>query len=179
MFFFSRTKLHLFSSLLLLFVLFTAFMIDGVVQWQASRAAYAAGSPQTVYVGSDDGNVYAFNATNGARYWSFPTGGRVETKPVFANGVVYFGSQDDYVYALDASTGALVWRYKTGDIVNAGATVSHGIVYIGSWDGYLYAFNAKTGKVIWRFAYDKTATGAYSVNNSPAVENGIVYIGIS
>ena len=45
-----------------------------------------------VYVGSDDHNVYALNASTGAKLWSFTTGDYVDSSPAVANGVVYVGS---------------------------------------------------------------------------------------
>jgi outer membrane protein assembly factor BamB len=58
-----------------------------------------------VYVGSDDGNVYALKAATGVKLWSFLTGGDVYSSPAVANRVVYFGSEDGNVYALNAATG--------------------------------------------------------------------------
>jgi len=52
-----------------------------------------------VYVGSYDDNVYALNASTGAKLWSYTTGGRVGSSPAVANGVVYIGSLDKKVYA--------------------------------------------------------------------------------
>lgn len=65
-----------------------------------------------VYVGSDDGNVYALNATTGAELWSFDTGGTVSS-PAVADGTVYVGSGNGEVYALDAATGGELWSYDT------------------------------------------------------------------
>ena len=61
-----------------------------------SSAAVANG---VVYVGSQDGKVYAFDASTGAVLWSYETGDRVTSSPAVANGVVYVGSQDGKVYA--------------------------------------------------------------------------------
>ena len=47
-----------------------------------------------VYVGSDDNNVYALNATTGAKLWSYTTGGDVVSSPAVVNGVVYVGSDE-------------------------------------------------------------------------------------
>ncbi len=85
-----------------------------------------------VYVGAADGNVYALNASTGAKLWSYATGGEVESSPAVANGVVYVGSDDDNVYALNASTGAKLWSYTTGSIVDSSPAVANGVVYIGS-----------------------------------------------
>jgi hypothetical protein len=53
-----------------------------------------------VYVGSNDGNVYALNARTGTLLWSYTTGWDVlDSSPVVANGVVYVGSWDSNVYA--------------------------------------------------------------------------------
>ena len=79
-----------------------------------------------VYFGSDDDNVYALNATTGARLWSYRTDGNVDSSPAIANGVVYIGSNDWNVYALNASTGAKLWNYTTGDWVFSSPAVANG-----------------------------------------------------
>ena len=46
-----------------------------------------------VYVGSDDRNVYAFNASTGPKLWSYTTGDiGVDSSPAVVNGVVYVES---------------------------------------------------------------------------------------
>jgi outer membrane protein assembly factor BamB len=49
--------------------------------------------------------------------------------------------------------------------------VVDGVVYVGSWDGNLYAVDAADGDYLWQFA-----TGD-SVESSPAVVDGVVYVG--
>ena len=44
-------------------------------------------------------------------------------------------------------------------------------MYVGSYDADLYALNASTGALLWKYA-----TGQY-VYSSPAVANGVVYVG--
>jgi outer membrane protein assembly factor BamB len=109
-----------------------------------------------IYVGSDDGNVYALNATTHAKLWSFTTGGQVVSSPAVANGVVYIGSVDGNLYALNASTGAKLWSFATGNEVLCSPAVVNGVVYIGpdSGDGKLYALNATTGAELWSSAAD-------------------------
>ena len=124
-----------------------------------------------VYFGSFDNNVYALNASTGAKLWSYATGGLVSCSPAEVNGVVYIGSNDDNVYALNANTGAKLWSYLTGSSVQSPPTVANGVVYFGSLDNNVYALNASTGAKVWSFA---TAGGVYS---SPAVVNGVVYVG--
>ena len=64
-----------------------------------------------------DGDVYALNASTGAKLWSFPGAPPCESSPAVANGVVYIGSDDGNVYALNASTGAKLWSFHLGSFV--------------------------------------------------------------
>jgi outer membrane protein assembly factor BamB len=126
-----------------------------------------------VYVGSGlgDGNVYALNASTGAKLWSYATGGTVVSAPAVANGMVYVDSDDFNVYALNASTGAKLWSYTAGNGVDSSPAVTNGVVYVGSDDGDVYALNASTGAKLWSYAT------AAIVRSSPAVANGVVYVG--
>jgi outer membrane protein assembly factor BamB len=124
-----------------------------------------------VYFGSDDINVYALNASTGAKLWSYAAGGVFFSSPAVANGVVYIGDQDHNLYALSASTGAKLWSYKTGGEVSSSPAVANGVVYVGSDDDNVYALNASTGAKLWGY------TTGYLVTSSPAVANGVVYVG--
>ena len=52
-----------------------------------------------VYVGSEDGNLYALDVATGAMKWAFHTAGYIDSSPVVADGVVYIGSEDGNLYA--------------------------------------------------------------------------------
>jgi len=62
----------------------------------------------TVYVGSDDNNTYALNATTGAKVWDYTTASWVESPPAVANTAVYMGNwaPDTNVYAIGNSAAA-------------------------------------------------------------------------
>jgi hypothetical protein len=54
----------------------------------------------TIYVGSEDGNVYAINP-NGMQKWIFPTGGEVRSSPAIGKaGFIHIGSNDTNFYAI-------------------------------------------------------------------------------
>ncbi|HYA77790.1 MAG TPA: PQQ-binding-like beta-propeller repeat protein, partial [Verrucomicrobiae bacterium] len=84
--------------------------------WVYSSPAVVGG---VVYVGSEDGSVYALNAANGEYIWKFTTGGSVDSCPAVVNGVVYIGSWDGSVYALDATNGAQLWNFTTGSAIHS------------------------------------------------------------
>ena len=135
-----------------------------------------------IYTGSWNGNVYALNATNGAKLWSYYIGvgapslsaippPAFTSSPAVVNGIVYVGSFDDNVYALNATSGDKLWNYTTGGAVASSPTVVNGEVYVGSDDGNVYALNAISGYKLWSHN-----TGNWGVS-SPAVVGGVVYIG--
>jgi outer membrane protein assembly factor BamB len=122
-----------------------------------------------VYFGSNDNNVYALDASTGAKLWNYATGETVNSSPAVANGVVYVGSDDANVYALNAKTGAKLWSYAAGDIVESSPTVANGVVYVGSGGNLnamnLQALNASTGAKLW-----SVRVGLYGTfDASPAV----------
>jgi len=127
----------------------------------------------TVYVGSDDGHLYAVNATDGSQEWMFGTGGAVESSPTVVDGTVYVGNNDGLLYAVDAETGSQEWAFSNpSDAVTSSPTVVDGTVYVGSEDDTLYAVNATDGSQEWAFS---NPSGA--VTSSPTVAGGRVYVG--
>jgi outer membrane protein assembly factor BamB/tRNA A-37 threonylcarbamoyl transferase component Bud32 len=124
-----------------------------------------------VYVGSDDGTLYALDAISGERQWSVETGSRVRSSPTFRDGTIYFGSDDEAVRAVDASGGDVTWTTATDDNVSSSPVVADGTVYVGSEDGRLYAMAAGDGEVGW------TVDTGSPITSSPAVAGGTVYVG--
>jgi outer membrane protein assembly factor BamB len=54
-----------------------------------------------LYVGAEDGNMYALNAATGAVAWAVPTQGKIGSSAALAaDGTLIFGSNDGGVYAL-------------------------------------------------------------------------------
>ncbi len=65
-----------------------------------------------VFIGSNDGTMYAFNGTTGDILFRYelPTRTNIVSNPAFYDGKVFFAAEDMYAYAINSSTGALVWR---------------------------------------------------------------------
>jgi outer membrane protein assembly factor BamB len=53
-----------------------------------------------VYIGSDDGKIYAVDAASGQELWDITTGDSVTSSPAIANGILYVGSDDGKLYAI-------------------------------------------------------------------------------
>jgi eukaryotic-like serine/threonine-protein kinase len=74
---------------------------------------------ETIYVGSNDFNMYAINHVDGSLRWKFPTASIIRSSPVLYNNKIYFTSFDKYMYAVDVATGKLVWKVNI-NAINSG-----------------------------------------------------------
>ena len=68
------------------------------VKWKFHTKGMVFSSPAiaggVVYVGSNDGNLYAVDLASGTQKWKFATKSRIPSSPAVADGVVYFVSYD-------------------------------------------------------------------------------------
>lgn len=106
-----------------------------------------------VYIGSKDGEFYAFSEATRKILWS----------DFFGTACLYQGFTSTAAVTTDPTTGKLT-------------------VYVNAPDGYLYALDAATGATVWKGFVDSPnspATCSYYAWGSPLVANGMVYIGIS
>ncbi len=148
----------------------------GKLRWRfrtgnSVRSSPAIAQDRTIYVGSDDGNLYAINP-NGTLGWRFKTGDSIWSSPAIGyDGTVYVGSNDGNLYAINPN-GTLRWRFKTnGSVRSSPAIAQDRTIYVGSDDGNLYAINPN-GTLKWKFE-----TGD-AVVSSPAIDRyGRIYVG--
>jgi outer membrane protein assembly factor BamB len=84
--------------------------------------------------------------------WSFPTGDRIVSSPVWFDGLVIFGSDDGNVYAVEAASGRQRWMHRTGGPVPATPAVAGSRVFVPSYDGRLHALDARSGELLWKYA---------------------------
>lgn len=97
-------------------------------------------SDEEVYVGSDDGYLYALDREDGSELWRYDAEARVRSSPVVTDDAVYFGDQQGGVHAVDLSSGDGLWSYETDDRVRSSPAVTEGDIYVTSTDGHLYRF---------------------------------------
>lgn len=124
-----------------------------------------------LYVGNDNGNVYAVNTQDGTQKWSFATGGQVRSSPIQIGGNVMVGSSDRNFYSVDSSTGLLRWKVVAGDAIQSSPLVFNQNVYFGSYDSKFYCVDIIDGSVKWNIPT------AALIKSSPVEYNGDIYFG--
>ena len=144
------------------------------LQWRFAIAegpsAPAIGRDGTIYVGADDGHLYA-RTPDGVLKWEYQTGAAIVSAPAVGNdGSVYVATSQGGLFALGPD-GGLRWKYR-GDavITSAPALGRSGSVYAGTSEG-LFALTPE-GDFEWEY---RTA-GA--IGSAPAVAaDGTIYAG--
>lgn len=125
----------------------------------------------TVYVGSQNGTVYALSATAGCVHWTFAATGGVRTAITIGDGLVYFGDTAANVYAVNAQSGARRWLRSVDSHplarITGSVTLHDGRLYVPTssyeesqgadpqyacctFRGSVTALDAGTGAVIWK-----------------------------
>jgi len=146
-----------------------------------SIPANGTGSAPVVYSGrvvaSGAQGIEEVSAATGAVIWS-----KLNTETFYASPTlsasIYIGGSSGNFYDLNFATGAIIWSkaLSTYSVWDSSAVVSGSAVYVGAYGssgGVVYALNKTTGATLWSYP---TSSG---ISSSPAVANGILYIGCS
>jgi outer membrane protein assembly factor BamB len=166
--------------------------------------AVGAAANGAVFVGSQDGNVYAIDAATGSEIWKEPISTMVQASPAghfqafHPSGldVIVTGTRDsgapNELEALDKDTGAPVWSFdnspaQLGDgteigIISGGATIDYlgGRIYFASRQGTGGMGSTSTLWCVDISSGSPQLLWAKSVGNvdgSPILYQGVVYVG--
>ncbi|WP_162448816.1 PQQ-binding-like beta-propeller repeat protein [Phytoactinopolyspora mesophila] len=151
----------------------TLFSLDlsGDILWSADLSGICAGRPECdgerVYIGSGDGNAYAFTADSGDEVWSVQL-----TDRTTRYGTVLYGPWACYVrilpngaalfttftnaFALDGATGDLVWEGQGDELgmlqllYTPPTLTDHGILLVDGFNGTIHVVDPDTGEEIWQ-----------------------------
>ncbi len=128
-----------------------------------------------IFVGSQDGSVYALDAATGCVHWTTMVQSQVRSGiaigEVAGNPAIFFGDSAGFVYALDGATGKQLWSMRPDEhpasTMTATPVFYQGRLYVGAasreealsvspgyacctFRGSESALDAATGKTIWK-----------------------------
>ena len=145
----------------------------GTVIWRLDTGDWVNAKPliadDTVYIGSQNGLLYALHFATGKRIWSYDTGSAIYGGAATGGGVVTVADLDGVIHAVDRSSGDRIWAIETGSEVWGRLSADADRVYSAHQDGAVYASNLIDGAAEWSFqAGDRILGGT-------AVVDGLVY----
>ncbi len=111
--------------------------------------------------------------------WKLPIKNGVVSEITVEKGVLYFGGGDGNLYSVQADTGRVLWKYDLKNPIISKPALAGGRVFVTTSDDAAYAFDAGTGKWLWNYRRRSSPTATILGASSPAVQEDIVYIGMS
>ena len=158
---------------------------NGEKVWEHMTKRYTHASPaywperQLVACGSNDNEIFLFDARDGIMRWRFETRGEggekgsIRHAPAFdtKRGHLVTGCADGCVYIIDVETGEEVWSIRTDNTIYTVPLVVKDTAYIGSTDKYLYVLDLER-RVVKNKYY-----AASKIFGPPRLLEGRIYFG--
>jgi outer membrane protein assembly factor BamB/orotate phosphoribosyltransferase len=158
---------------------------NGEKVWEHMTKRYTHASPaywperQLVACGSNDNEMFLFDARSGAMRWRFETRGEggekgsIRHAPAFdvKRGHLVTGCADGRIYIIDVETGKEVWSVPTDNTIYTVPLVVDDTAYVGSTDKYLYVLDLE------RRAVKKKLYAASKIFGPPRLLEGRIYFG--
>jgi outer membrane protein assembly factor BamB len=137
----------------------------------------AIGFFDTIYIGSNEGLLYALYLTDGTVKWSYRANYPLQSSPIIdpSDGTIYFGAGPRMYAVRDGGREPyLAWLTPfdvSGNITSSPALGQNGWLYFGSADGFIYAVDKFNG--VARGSYD-TGQPIYGSASIDASNNIII-----
>ncbi len=158
---------------------------NGEKVWEHMTKRYTHASPaywperQLVACGSNDNEMFLFDAPSGEMRWRFETTGEggekgsIRHAPAFdaKRGHLVTGCADGRIYIIDVETGKEVWSVRTDNTIYTVPLVVDDKAYIGSTDKYLYVLDLE------RRAVKTKIYAASKIFGPPRLLEGRIYFG--
>jgi len=158
--------------------------------WSNGVSAKIAGglsvAYETVFFGTENGEVFALDVNTGEQKWTKTVKGEVLAAPAIDEGIVLINTGSGFIFALNADNGEEVWSSES-DVpplslrgVSSPTAVNGGAI-IGTATGKLIVNILETGQTAWEQVIS-AATGVteleriVDIDSEPLVAGGNVYV---
>jgi outer membrane protein assembly factor BamB len=124
------------------------------ILWTTPTGGPVYGSPTYsdghIFIGSQDKNLYALNASDGKVSWKTNLGARVVATPVIRNGSLFIGSGNGEFYSLNPKTGKTNWSTKTEGLIHYFPCMDDTGLYFGNDRGQFIKITYE-GEILWTY----------------------------
>lgn len=158
--------------------------------WSNGVSAKIAGglsvAYETVFFGTENGEVFALDVNTGEQKWKATIKGEVLAPPAIDSGIVLVNTGSGFIFALDAGTGEEVWSAES-DVpplslrgVSSPTAVNGGAIF-GTATGRLVVNILESGQTAWEQVIS-SATGVteleriVDIDSEPLVSGGSIYV---
>lgn len=153
--------------------------------WDSRTSALVAGGPisglNKIFLGTENGDVFALDADTGEVVWQAKIKGEVITQPVIESGILVVNSASGILKAFDANTGEDLWKVER-DVpaltlrgISTPVAASGGVI-VGSGKGELNVYMIEKGQAGWLTEIGE-ATGSTELQRVIDVDSAPVVFG--
>lgn len=153
--------------------------------WDSRNSALIAGGPSVgmnqVFVGTENGDIFALDAETGTLVWQVKIKGEVITTPAFDSGILVVNTASGILKALDATNGQELWKVEQ-DVpaltlrgISAPVIASGGVL-VGTGKGELGVYILEKGQAGWTTEVGE-ATGSTELQRVIDVDSAPVVFG--
>ncbi len=165
-------------------------LATGAVKWVNEVSGDIVSSPvadtDSVYCGTSNGFMFAFNAANGAQLWSYTTdlaspsdmfGAAVINSPTIepVNRSLLFVTVDNQIHRLDALSGLRSWSCNRHEVAGpASIIIQDNVIFATSASGRLTAMTTDTCDPLFSFQLEDV-----TIAGTPTFADNMLYFGAS
>ena len=91
-----------------------------------------------LYAGGYDNNMYALDAIDGSRIWTFVAEDSIFASPVVVKDRLIFGDDSGNLYSLNRLDGSLDWKINVGSSIKIPPMLSNQLLIVRTEDGQIY-----------------------------------------
>ena len=145
---------------------------DGGERWShqvGAKVSTPAVTEESVFATSYSGILYALDAIDGSKGWTYHADGPIEAAPAVRDGEVVIADETGIVTTVVAG-GTRKRSFRCGQRSITGLAASETTAFVSSLAGGVYARDVNHGRERWRFHPDRATYGA------PAVGEDAVYV---
>ena len=152
---------------------------DGTEHWSGDEipdvGAAITSSPtsldDTIFVGTNDGRVLAFDGETADEQWDVSVGGAIYSDLLARSDLVYVTTADGDLVVLDASSGDEQWRASLSGFGSSSPVLGHGDVHVAADEVHTYsATDSKDHR--W-----STSGFGGTAGSNPIYHGGYIYVG--
>ena len=92
----------------------------------------------TLYVGGYDSSMYALDAVDGTRVWTFDADAAIFASPLVIMDHLIFGDGSGNIYALDRHDGTLIWKLSVDSAIRIPPVQSNELLIVRAENGSIY-----------------------------------------
>ena len=159
-------------------------MATGEEQWryethgkiQGGVNAMPVDGKLTVFVGSEDNSLYAFDADSGKKLWSHETTNLIVSTPsiVASRQAIIFGGCDGLLHVIPATRDGKgdKTEIEIGSYIANTSPVADGIAYIADNSGNILAIDMESGETAWEVKTGNEFTSSPAVTETHLIVGG-------